>query len=120
MTVEMDWMVMAIFDALPPFVYTVGLWEKHGRPEFWMSCMGECGHVVSCQGATYVLNDMATDQLNSGLEASYAVTFDVGAVLSFVPGLPRKDLQAKLQTFQTPDDAPIIAVTWRCCDGIPG
>lgn len=122
---EYTWKVVGVFptedEPVEAFVYTTGLWEEHGQPELWCSCLGECGHRVSIEGAHFVLNRMArrilTDTLDIGGE--HAEDFSSGATLRFTlwPAEEAEEARDRYQTYCAPPDAPVSKVSWRCCAG---
>lgn len=121
MSAARSWRLVGVIDGDPPFVYSVGLWSQHGKPELWVSCRGECGHTTGCEGAAIVLNDLAAKLLDAPecddfVHGSYSYDFGTG-ILVFTPEQPRAGLTDALETYHADATAPVIRLRWRCCCG---
>jgi len=116
--IPIDWKLIAVFDATPPFVYSAGIWEHHLLPELWVSGLGECGHRVDLRGVAAILNIMGQVLTTDATGFAHPFIYDFGSgVLTFTADGPSADeaTREELQIFQAADTAPVIRVRWRCC-----
>lgn len=114
--VPVDWHLVGVPDGQPGFIYTTDMWPRHRRPELWVSTEGACGHRVDIRGAGLVLNRLGQLLVTDRLYEPESFDFGSGR-LTFTPEPPDVGLRDELQTFVADEDAPVIRVAWRCCDG---